>query len=109
MRIWDIPAQRLCRNHLLGEHRELHAIWSILTKNKRGYARHPETIRWKNKLAALYIRHTKLVKEMKNRGYRHNSNLNSRLATGSKRQNMFIDSCKKQHKILKGKNCNCRV
>ena len=26
MRIWDIPLDRLCRNHLLGEHNELHAI-----------------------------------------------------------------------------------
>ncbi len=32
MRIWDIPPKLLCRNHLLGEHRELHAIWSILTQ-----------------------------------------------------------------------------
>jgi hypothetical protein len=43
MRIWDISPKRLCRNHLLGEHRELHAVWSVLTKGKKGYARHPET------------------------------------------------------------------
>ena len=36
MRIWDIAAHKLCRNHLLGEHRELHAIWSILTTGKKG-------------------------------------------------------------------------
>ena len=67
MRIWDISPKKLCRNHLLGEHRELHAIWSILTKNKKGYARHPETLRWKGKLAALYSRHKMLVEELKNR------------------------------------------
>jgi len=35
MRIWDLPVKDLCKNHLLGEHRELHAIWSILTKNTK--------------------------------------------------------------------------
>jgi len=41
MRIWDIPPRKLCRNHLLGEHRELHAIWSILIRSKKGYLKHP--------------------------------------------------------------------
>ncbi|UCC95023.1 MAG: pyrimidine dimer DNA glycosylase [Candidatus Omnitrophota bacterium] len=109
MRIWDIAPKKLCRNHLLGEHRELHAIWSILIRNKQGYSRHPETIRWKNKLAALYLRHKELVEEMKNRAYRHNSSLNSEFATGSKKQNVFIDSHKKQKKILKSKKCGCKV
>jgi len=43
MRIWDIPPDKLCRNHLLGEHNELHAMWNILTQGKKGYANHPET------------------------------------------------------------------
>jgi hypothetical protein len=30
-RIWDADPALLCDRHLLGEHRELHAIWSILT------------------------------------------------------------------------------
>ena len=41
MRIWNISPKKLCRNHLLGEHRELHAIWSVLVNGKKGYARHP--------------------------------------------------------------------
>ena len=45
MRIWDILPDKLYRQHLLGEHRELHAIWSILTKNKKGYSNHPENVR----------------------------------------------------------------
>jgi len=109
MRIWDIAPKKLCRNHLLGEHRELHAIWSILTKNKMGYSRHPETMRWRNKLAALYLRHLQLVKEMKNRGYRHKSGLERALATGSRRQGVFIDHPRKQLKLLKAKNCGCKV
>ena len=109
MRIWDISQKNLCRNHLLGEHRELHAIWSVLTKNKKGYSKHPETIRWRNKLAALYVRHQGLVKEMQNRGYSHHSNLNRRLAIGSKKQDVLVDSCKRQKKILAGKKCGCKV
>ena len=109
MRIWDISPKKLCRNHLLGEHRELHAIWSILTKNKKGYSKHPETLRWKNKLAALYARHQEFVKEMKNRGYNHYSNLDIKLATGSKNQDILLDSYKRQTKILKNKNCDCQI
>jgi hypothetical protein len=41
MRIWDIPPVKLCLNHLLDKYRELHAIWMILTNNKKGYAIHP--------------------------------------------------------------------
>ncbi|MDD4955220.1 MAG: pyrimidine dimer DNA glycosylase/endonuclease V [Candidatus Omnitrophica bacterium] len=109
MRIWDIEPGRLCRNHLLGEHRELHAIWAILTKNKKGYSRHPETLRWKNKLAALYIRHEKLVKEMGERGYCHLSKLNRKFATGKVKQSAFVDSPRKQKQILRRKKCRCKV
>ncbi|MBN1913854.1 MAG: pyrimidine dimer DNA glycosylase [Candidatus Omnitrophica bacterium] len=107
MRIWDIPPKCLCRNHLLGEHRELHAIWSILTKNKKGYSRHPETLRWKNKLGALYLRHKKLIEEMERRGYCHKSDLDGRLARGSCRQNVFVDTPAKQKEILRKKRCGC--
>lgn len=109
MRIWDIPPQRLCRSHLLGEHRELHAIWVVLTRKKKGYSRHPETLRWKGKLAALYERHQKLVREMQDRGWRHSSCLDRRLAKGSRRQAVFIDSCQEQAKILRRKKCPCRI
>ena len=109
MRIWDIEPDKLCRNHLLGEHRELHAIWSVLTHNKKGYSKHPETLRWKGKLKALYSRHQKLVKEMKIRGYRHNSPLNRKLALGRAKQVDFIDSYKTQVNILRRKKCGCKI
>lgn len=109
MRIWDIEPEKLCRNHLLGEHRELHAIWSVITKGKRGYSRHPETLRWVGKLKALYLRHEKLVREIKKRGYCHKSSLNKRLAPGSKKQNVFVDSRRRQLEILKHKKCQCRI
>jgi len=109
MRIWDLPPEILCRKHLLGEHRELHAIWSILTNDKTGYSRHPEVIRWRGRLKALYLRHQILVKEMGNRGYRHNSPLLKKLATGLAKQDLQVDSYEEQIRNLKGKQCGCKV
>jgi hypothetical protein len=108
MRVWDIPPEDLCNNHLLGEHRELHAVWSVITKNKEGYSNHPETKRWVGKLAALYARHEKEVAEMKNRGFNHFSPLEKELAKGKKEQDLLIDSKKRQRKNLKNKPCFCR-
>jgi len=73
MRIWDVRPHRLCRKHLLAEHRELHGLWNILTVHglKGGYSRHPETLRWIGKTLALYVRHELLVREFARRGYSH--------------------------------------
>lgn len=109
MRIWDISPRNLCRKHLLGEHRELHATWTVLTENKKGYSKHPEVLRWKGKLKALYIRHQELAKEMHRRGYVEKSPLDPALATGSAVQDVFIDSPKKQEEILRNKNCECLI
>ncbi len=109
MRIWDLPPSILCRQHLLGEHRELHAIWNIITKNKKGYSKHPETKRWVDKQKSLFNRHEKLVDEMMSRGYNHKSNLNKIYATGSPRQNKLINTRDEQRQILKSKNCKCKI
>lgn len=109
MRIWDISPKKLCRNHLLGEHRELHAMWTVITEEKKGYSKHPETLRWVGKLNAMYSRHEDLVEEMINRGYRHKSPLDKRMAVGKTRQDVFIDSPSRQIQILKQKGCNCIV
>ena len=107
MRIWDIEPDELCRKHLLGEHRELHGLWNILTQGKPGYSRHPETRRWEGKLAALYRRHEALVVEMGARGYDHRSPLDASLASGSPVQDVFIDDVKTQRRLLKEKGCEC--
>jgi hypothetical protein len=109
MRIWDIPDEKLCMQHLLDEHRELHAIWSILINNKKGYAKHPEILRWKGKLKALYFRHEQQVKEMRKRGINHNSPLDIKYAKGSIKQNKYVDSIEEQIKNLKNKSCKCKV
>ncbi len=109
MRIWDLEPARLCRAHLLGEHRELHGLWNILTQGKRGYRAHPETRRWEGKLAALYARHEALVTEMLRRGYRHASPLDARLATGEAVQGEYVDTPAEQQRILRGKRCGCQM
>ncbi|HSB57632.1 MAG TPA: pyrimidine dimer DNA glycosylase/endonuclease V [Nitrosopumilaceae archaeon] len=109
MRIWDIAPEKLCKNHLLGEHRELHAIWSILTQGKTGYSRHPETLRWIGKLKALYFRHQSLVLELSKRGYKHHSPLPFDLATGSEKQDQKVDSYEDQVRNLKKKGCKCNI
>lgn len=109
MRIWDVPPPILCRQHLLGEHRELHALWTILSQGKSGYLRHPETRRWQGKLAALYARHELLVSEMDRRGYRHNSPLDPALATGESEQRDFVDLPERQLELLAAKKCGCLI
>ena len=75
MRIWDIDPGFLNDQSLLGEHRELHGIASILIHHKKGYSRHPETLRWRDHLPALAQRHGLQVAEMRLRGFNHHSPL----------------------------------
>ncbi len=105
MRIWDIPTRHLCRVHLLAEHRELHAIWNVITLGKRGYAHHPETRRWRGHLGALAQRHEEQVREMLRRGWRHNSPLKP--AVKSCCQPAPLLSLRAQRELLRGKNCRC--
>ena len=109
MRIWDIDPKLLCRKHLLGEHNELHAIWNIITQDRKGYSHHPETRRWKGKLKALFRVHEGIVQEMLSRGYNHQSPLDKTLARGSKVQTTFVDLPARQIEILKQKGCDCDV
>jgi hypothetical protein len=94
---------------LLGEHRELHALWTVLTQHKKGYSKHPETLRWEGKLKALYKRHEILVLEMDKRGYNHHTDLDILLAQGSSKQDVFINTVFEQKQILKKKGCNCKI
>jgi hypothetical protein len=69
MRIWDINPGYLNNQSLLGEHRELHGIVSIIANNKKGYSRHPETLRWIGYEWALNMRHALVIAEMSLRGF----------------------------------------
>ncbi len=72
MRMWMINPKLMCRNHLLGEHRELHPIVGMINKNTglEGYAR--KKIIEVNKIIE---RHDALKNEMIQRGYMHKSPL----------------------------------
>lgn len=73
MRVWDIHPGYLFTRSLLGEHAEIHAVYSIISKKKSGYSMHPETQRWIGHLGFLVLRHDLIVKEMTLRGFNHNS------------------------------------
>ena len=102
MRIWDIDAGFLNDRSLLGEHRELHGIVSIIRNKKNGYSRHPETLRWVNYLRSLIVRHGLLVAEMKLRGFNHDSPIEDESGTHAWPE-AFIDEPERQYAILRGK------
>jgi len=105
MRIWDIPPKNLCRKYLIAKHGELHSMWSIIINGKKGFSRHPETMRWRGKPKVLYTRHEKLVAEMERRRFNHNSPIDKKTANGDGIQNIYIDKANKQKEILKSKPC----
>ena len=77
MRVWDVHPGYLSDKSLLGEHVEIHALFSIISGGKKGYSQHPETKRWVGRLCQLVIRHDLVVKEMNLRGFNHNSPLSN--------------------------------
>jgi hypothetical protein len=107
MRIWDIPVAELCRAHLLGEHRELHAIWSIYSNNKTGYRNHPEVKRWRGHLGALALRHAAQINEMKKRGYNHLSDVTYLLINDDQTPPPPITPIDEQRAHLLAKACGC--
>ena len=70
MRMWMVDPKIMCRQHLLGEHAELHMLIGTLQKgiSVKGYLddnlMEPES---------MYSRHDELVAEMGARGYNHKS------------------------------------
>lgn len=71
-RMWMVDPELLCRQHLLGEHKEVHQLVGQIRRgcSLRGYVAHncvePE---------AIEDRHEALAEEMLRRGYRHASPL----------------------------------
>lgn len=107
MRIWDIDPKLLCDRHLLGEHNEAHALWSIIVNGLKGWSNHPETKRWRGKLKALYLRHEATANEMQRRGFNHKSPLDEMLATGKAVQDELKDSIEVQERLLSEKDPDC--
>ena len=72
MRMWMIDPSLMCRQHLLGEHNELHMLAGCLRLGRSilGYAR-----RGLVDATAVAVRHRELAAEMLRRGFQHHSPL----------------------------------
>lgn len=72
MRMWMTPPALMCRQHLLGEHLEIHMLRSALQQGTSltGYVDHGLV-----QLSSLWARHEELSHEMEKRGYKHESPL----------------------------------
>lgn len=73
-RLWGVDPEILCREHLLGEHKEMHQEVGTLRKHPHGQAiveGHAE--RQQVDTSLLQRRHDDLVSEMNRRGMNHDS------------------------------------
>lgn len=72
MRMWMVNPKIMCKNHLLGEHSEIHLfVWNIDAGHSvKGYLDNGLL-----EIHNLYYRHEELAQELKRRGYKHNSEL----------------------------------
>lgn len=107
MRVWDLPPQKLCREHLLGQHFEIHVMWSALVGGKKGWRNHPETRRWESHLGALRRKHDETVEEMLKRGYNHESPLDNSTERMDREYPDPITPVEEQERILNELNCDC--
>jgi predicted Ser/Thr protein kinase len=71
MRMWMLNPKLLCRNHLLGEHNEIHKHKHVFEKHYSIFGRiHPAVLIEPDNMKK---RHDDLVLEMLERGYNHQS------------------------------------
>lgn len=77
MRVWDVEPSKLCNRHLLGQHNEIHGLWTVITQDRTGYRNHPETRRWSGARCALWRAHEETAAEMARRGFNHRSPIDS--------------------------------
>lgn len=75
-RLWNIDPAKLCRQHLLGEHKEMHQEAGTLHNHPHGEAivrGHAE--KGQVDTALIQKRHDELATELERRGMNHNSPL----------------------------------
>lgn len=72
MRMWNIYPGFMCRQHLLGEHREIHTIIGMMQKGRKISGTKYIT-NGLIEIHSLDARHQELIREMLSRGYHHNS------------------------------------
>jgi hypothetical protein len=74
MRMWMVNPKIMCKQHLLGEHAEIHMFIGTINRGK-SVKRYLE--KGLLEVHNLHNRHEELVKEMKRRGYNHNSEVDN--------------------------------
>ena len=96
MRMWMVDPRIMCRQHLLGEHVEIHMFIGAISRGKsvKGYLEKGFL-----EVHNMYARHEELVEEMKRRGYRHCSDVEEKWRTAEKRG--AVDRKKNLEELLK--------
>jgi ABC-type phosphate transport system auxiliary subunit len=94
----------MCRQHLLGEHAEIHMFIGAINRGKSVKEYLQKRLL---EVHNLYNRHEELVEEMKRRGYMHCSDLDEKWRFAEKRG--FIDRKKSFNELVKRcSRCNYR-
>lgn len=72
MRMWMVPPETMCDQHLLGEHVEIHMLAGTLSRQRSidGFI-----AKGLLQPASMHQRHAELVAEMERRGFKHKSPL----------------------------------
>jgi len=102
--MWLVNPKKLCRQHLLGEHKEVHQLVGSLRKS-RSIQGHIE--KGQIEIHNIVPRHKELVKEMIRRGYKHQSPLKKFISFKAgkidilKNEKELIKRCKNCKKLIK--------
>jgi hypothetical protein len=97
--MWNVNTKKMCRQHLLGEHKELHQAVGSLRKGRslEGHIKKGQL-----EIHNIRARHVQLVQEMKARGYKHNSPLKS---FDSKKSGKINKKANERELAKRCKNC----
>lgn len=111
MRVWDFPPKYLCQKHLLGQHNEIHTIYNVYFKERRGWRNHPEVKRWAHCIEQLVEAHDDTACEMIMRGYNHRTPLDFEWITHAYMGGELIswESLESQLNNLIQKECACDI
>ena len=109
MRIWDIDVKLLCNKHLIAQHYEIHCIYNIVTKKRKGFSNHPEVNKWRGHLGQLVQIHQCTVEEMIHRNYNHKSPLSFPQGYYMFQYVAPWQPIDEQIKILRLKGCGCKI
>lgn len=107
MRMWMVNPTMLCRNHLLGEHQEIHMLIGCILKNRNieGFVKKGFVT---TNFHEIICRHNELVFEMLKRGYCHNSPVENLFREQFPKKPENYISIKYNIKTLKNRCSKCK-